>query len=528
MIKLFITFFLLSSSLLTYGQEDFYLIQFKNKDATTYSLDNPDKFLSERAIQRRRSQSIAIDSTDLPVVQSYIDEVLNTGAVIWYPLKWMNALIISNADSALIAEINSVDKVMNMADKSIGGIEKNRSYNSDFGEAAGQLNLLGIDRMHEQGYKGEGIHIAVLDAGFKNYSSNPYFENLLVGETYDLYEKDTVVSDDHSHGADVLSTMAAYKEGSYIGGSPDATFFLYRTENVFYENRVEELMWIAAAERADSIGVDIIQSSLGYYSFDDETQDYSHDDLDGNTAWISIGANHAYSKGIVVVSSAGNEGGNVWQKVSFPSDSPFVLSVGSVNINNLERAFSSSIGPTIDNRIKPDVMAVGSGVQVVKSSGSIGVSSGTSFSAPQVSSLVAGLLQALPEGTTPMDVMSRIKKSGDNASLPDTLIGYGIPDFNRAFLLTASENDKAFFNDIKIFPNPVDGNTVKIELPHNLNKNSLEFVWFSMSGKTLKKETKNIVHNILALELPSNYRDQYLLLKVVSESYYKTFKIKVN
>ncbi|KXX70351.1 hypothetical protein AVL50_12150 [Flammeovirga sp. SJP92] len=511
------------------AQETFHLVQFNDKKQTNFSLSNPEEYLSASAVNRRKVMDIAIDSTDLPVVQSYIDAVAATGAKIWHPLKWFNAVIVSNANPAEIEKIASVSKVMDMSDKTMGGIQedlKTETYN--YGKSEQQNVLLGIDKMHADGNKGEGIHIAVLDAGFRNYTTNPFFSDLNLGEAFDFYAKNSNVADDHTHGSDVLSTMAAFDEGNYVGGAPEATYYLYRTENTAYESRIEELMWVAAAERADSIGVDIIQSSLGYYDFDDASQNYSHTDLNGKVAWITIGANHAFTKGILVVSSAGNEGVGSWKKISFPSDSPFVLTVGSVNLTTLNKAISSSFGPTADGRTKPDVMAAGEGAWVVKSTGTVSTSNGTSFSAPQMTALCAGLMQALPEGTMPMDIITRLRRAGDKFSAPDSLYGYGIPNYERALLITDLEENESLFKKVKVYPNPVDGTAIKVELPSKFKNMDLEFVWYTMAGQVIQKQEAVNEKNIVLLELPADHRGQYLLLRVSTEEYYKTFKVKVN
>ncbi|NME66670.1 S8 family peptidase [Flammeovirga aprica] len=527
--KTLFTAILFHLSLLLSAQETFYLVQFKDKNPTNFSLSNPEEYLSEASINRREMMNIAIDSSDLPVVQSYIDAVASTGATIWYPLKWFNAVIVSNTNTAEIEKIASVEKVMNMSDKTMGGIEEDEKTEAyDYGKAKQQNELLGIDKMHKDGHKGEGIHVAVLDAGFKNYTTNPYFNELKLGEAYDFYSKNSNVADDHNHGADVLSTMAAYDEGSFVGGAPEATYYLYRTENTSYESRIEELMWVAAAERADSIGVDIIQSSLGYYDFDDASQNYTQSDLNGKTAWITLGANHAYTKGILVVSSAGNEGAGYWKKISFPADSPFVLTVGSVNNTTLNKAITSSFGPTSDGRIKPDVMAAGEGAWVVKSTGTVSTANGTSFSAPQMAALCAGLIQALPEGTTPMDVITRLRRSGDKASAPDSLYGFGIPNYERALLITDLEENESLFKKVKVYPNPVNDTIIKVELPSKLKNIELEFTWFTMAGQMLQSQKSSNEKSIELLNVPASHRGQYLLLRVSTEEYYKTFKVKVN
>lgn len=525
--RILITFIIVHISTILFAQDTFYLVQFTDKEETPFTIEHPEEYLSERAINRREIHDIQIDSTDLPVVQTYIDRVEATGAQVWHPLKWFNAIIVSNIDSTEIVKLPNVLKVVDMKGKSLGGINDAKVSNTDFGKSREQLSLLGIDEMHDKGYKGQGVHIAVLDAGFKNYNTNPYFDNLDIADSYDFYAKDSVVSDDHSHGSDVLSTMAANIEGNYVGGAPDATYYLYRTEYVNYESRVEELMWIAAAERADSAGVDLIQSSLGYYSFDDPNEDYTHADLDGKTAWITLGANHAFTKGIFICSSAGNEGDNSWGKITFPSDSPFVLSVGSVD-SQLKRASSSSTGLTANNKIKPDVMAKGVSAAIVRSSGTVGVSNGTSFAAPQMSCLVAGLIQALPEGTPPIEIINRLKNAGDRSSQPDSLYGYGIPNFGKALIVTDLEENRSLFKKVKVFPNPVSSDKVTVELPNKLAKQVLEFKWYTMGGAMISSSTK--INNTSSFELGinPNYRNQFLILKVANKEYFTTFKLKIN
>ncbi|AZQ62810.1 hypothetical protein EI427_11370 [Flammeovirga pectinis] len=529
--KSIITFLLFSITNLIHAQDQYFLVTFSDKDATTHSLSDPSTYLSDASVDRREHFNIAIDSSDLPVVTSYIDAVEQTGATIWYPSKWFNAIIVSNADSAAISVLPHVSEVLNMSDKSMGGIQSENSNTtlntSSFGASNQQMEMLGIDKMHEQGYKGEGIHIAVLDAGFLNYDTNKFFVDLDVADTFDFYSRDTNVSDDHRHGANVLSTMAANIDGDYVGGSPNATYYLYRTENVSFEDRIEELMWAVAAERADSLGVDIIQSSLGYYDFDDASQNYSHDDLTGDFAWISMAANHAFTKGIMIVCSAGNEGGNPWQKITFPSDSPLVLTVGSVNSKGT-KAFSSSIGPAVDNRMKPDVMALGEGAVIVNTSGMVSTSNGTSFSAPQMASLLAGLMQALPDVIPQEEYLNRIKGSADRYSRPDTLYGYGVPDFETALLVTSLKENDHLFKKVKIFPNPTNGEFINIELPNKLRKEELEITWYTLSGNLLQKGILKNAEMTNKISIPSNFTNQYILLRLSTASYYKTFKVKVN
>ncbi|ANQ47728.1 S8 family serine peptidase [Flammeovirga sp. MY04] len=508
------------------AQETFYLVSFKNKDNTTHALDRPEEYLSAEAIARRTKYSIAIDSTDLPVPQANIDEVETTGAKIWYPSKWFNAVIVSEADSTAIAQLSIVDKVMNMSDKTNGGIERSEEIEWKRSNVNNQIQneLIGIDHMHEMGYKGNGISIAVLDAGFSNYNNITYFSETDIIDTYDFYSKNATVEDDHHHGTEVMSTMAAVGD-DYLGGTPEASYALYRTENVAYESRIEELMWLIASERADSLGVDIIQSSLGYYDFDDVSQNYTHDDLDGRRAWITMAANHAFTKGICVVVSAGNEGLTSWKRITFPADSPFVLTVGSVDKNEV-KAESSSIGPTADSRIKPDIMALGKACYVVGTSSNVKTSNGTSFAAPQMASFVAGLLQS-DANLTPSQIFQKIRNSGSRSTDITNDYGYGTANFEKSLTVT-SIHDVNLLGDLKVYPNPVNGERFQMEVPQKVVGKTLDIIWYDMSGRKLDKNKLHQVEKVTILNVPKKAQGNYLLLKVSADKETKTIKVKVN
>ncbi|OHX68327.1 S8 family peptidase [Flammeovirga pacifica] len=511
------------------AQDSFFLVTFHNKDNTTHSLERPEEFLSVEAIARRDKFNIDIDSTDLPIALSNIEAVETAGAKIWYATKWLNGVIVSEADSSAIAQLDIVEKVRNMSDKTLGGIEKSYDYKESFkvNNARNQVQneMIGLDVMHEMGYKGQGIKIAVLDAGFSNYNNVPQFSDVDIVDTYDFYSKNSTVEDDHHHGTEVMSTMAAFEEGEYEGGSPEASYYLYRTENTSFETRIEELMWLMAAERADSIGIDIIQSSLGYYDFDEPSQNYTHEDLNGKIAWITLAANHAFQKGIVVVVSAGNEGNSSWEKITFPSDSPFVLTIGSVNANE-EKALSSSIGPTADNRIKPDVMALGQSCVVIGTNGTVKSSSGTSFSAPQMASFVAGLLEH-NGSLTPSQVMNMVKQSGDRKFNLGNEYGYGIPNFSRALNVSAI-SDITTLDEVKVYPNPVNGERISLELPQEMLGKTIKIEWFNMEGRKLDKIKLSQLDKINTIDVPAKARGQYILLRIQFDGGVRTIKVKVN
>ena len=317
--------------------------------------------------------------------------------------------------------------------------------------------MLGIHSMHEADYTGEGIIIAILDSGFPGVNTLSAFEHLLsegrimqdvsldfVHNTPDVFQYD-------DHGTEVMSVMAAQVPDAFIGGAYGATFQLFVTEEVPTEYRVEEYNWLFAAERADSAGADIIHSSLGYYDFDDASMNYSVEQMDGQTTVVTRAAQWAADRGILVVTSAGNEGNiSSWRMVSAPADGRDVLAVGGVN-SNFQKTGSSSTGPTADNRIKPDLAALGAGVKVVRATGQISTSSGTSLAAPLVTSLAAGLWQRYPELSN-TELIELLKETASQANQPDNLLGYGIPNYTAVVNFREQTPQTELF---AVFPNPL-------------------------------------------------------------------------
>lgn len=452
-----------------WSQTNRYMVFFTDKAGTIFSVDEPEAFLSPRAISRRTKQGIAILPEDLPVNKTYIDDVASTGAEVYFKTKWMNGVLIQ-CDQSLLTTIRLLPFVQriervapgqklipNGRRKSAARTKgtKTTEYTDD------QLLMLGIPQWHEQEFRGEGMNIAVFDSGFSGVDDGVPFEDLFtdnrillttdfVFNTPDVYQYD-------DHGTAVLSVIGAYQQDVFTGGAHQSTFQLYVTEDVASEYRIEEYNWLFAAERADSAGVDIINSSLGYYDFDDSSMNYSQSDMDGNTAVVTRAARMATAKGIVVVCSAGNEGNNAWQLITAPADGKDVLAVGSVNRNRV-RVASSSKGPTADGRIKPDVAAMGASTAVVFPSGTIGTSSGTSFAAPLITSLVSVLWQANPELSN-IQLMDAIRRSASQSATPDNLLGYGVPS-TTAFTnyLDATDQQDMFL----LYPNPVVGDTLWI------------------------------------------------------------------
>lgn len=461
----------LCTSALTLAQENRYMVFYKDKANSPYTLTAPEQFLSARSIARRSNQSISLTELDLPVNESYKVQVAETGAVILFSSKWFNASLIE-ATASEIAAIQGLSIVQSVAyvapgKNGTGGRTGNKwTKHSEDPPTANilQNKMLGLDAMHSDGITGEGVLIAVLDSGFPGVNTTAPFNHIIQGnrilDSYNFaYQSDQVFAYD-DHGTEVFSTIAAVSSGLYQGGAPAATYLLYVTEYVPTEYRVEEYFWAVATERADSAGVDIISSSLGYNEFDDQTMDYAYADLDGEHAVISKAAAFAFARGIVVVNSAGNVfPGSDWIRIAPPADVEQVLSVGSVDgLQN--RASSSLTGPNANGTNKPDVMAMGAGASVVNFTGGIASASGTSFSAPQIASLVAGAWQMKPD-LTAIEMVDLIRKAGSRYFAPDNLYGYGIPTYQaiKNILDFPSVGDGTF-----IYPNPAVNNELKIAI----------------------------------------------------------------
>ncbi len=428
-----------------YGQisPDKYFIQFTDKSDSKYSIDHPEEFLTQRSINRRIKQNIAITETDLPVVAIYVEGVRNTGAQILNPTKWLNGVTIYTADTNILQDINAlpyVSKTVKLSgdiqsvtpDKfniDPGTTTKSVSSN-DYGYSYGQINQLSGILLHDSGYSGEDMVIAVLDAGFTGVQEHPVFDHLwdnnrILGTKDFVYQGGDVFTG-HSHGEMVLSCMGAYLPGEMIGTAPEASYWLLRSEDASSETLIEEYNWVSAAEFADSVGADVINSSLSYVWFDNSVWNHTHDQMNGHTAPASIGASYAAHTGIFVCNSAGNSVGVTW--VGSPGDADSICTVGAVMLNG-ERASFSSVGPTADGRTVPVVMACGQGATVATGTSDININAnGTSFSSPIMAGMVACLWQKHYNLSVPT-IMEAIKSSGNNADNPNDLIGWGIPDF---------------------------------------------------------------------------------------------------
>jgi serine protease AprX len=465
-----------------------YIVRFKDKAGTPFTIDNPSGFLSPKAIARRTKQNIAIDETDLPITPRYIDSVRLAGNVIILDgSKWLNQVCIQTTDDAALAKINSMPFVMNSQplmrpvnaqntgnnkfNEQINSITSSQSANNildfyNYGNSYPQIHIHEGEYLHDKGFHGEGMLIAILDAGFYHYQGLPAFDsvrnNHQVIETYDYVANEASVDEDHSHGMQCLSIIAGNIPGQLVGSSPKANFYLYRTEDVSSESPVEEQYWAAAAERADSIGVDVISTSLGYNQFNNPVFNHTYDDLNGNTTIIARAADFAAKKGMIVVVAAGNDGATSWHFISTPADEDSVLTVGAVNAAGAVASFSG-YGPSSDGQVKPTVASVGVATAISSTNGQVISGNGTSFATPNMAGLITCLWQAFPDFTN-MEIIKAVIKSSSIYNAPDDRIGYGIPNFHIAFddlnqqQVLRNINTVLGNNQIKIFPNPFINN----------------------------------------------------------------------
>lgn len=487
-----------------------YLITFKDKTNSPFLVTKPLEFLSQRSVNRRQKQNITLKTRDLPVNPSYISEIKKTGAKVWYTSRWMNAALIQTSEANLQTvlklpfvkglEVNgTVDNPDSRSARKVSKYQTHENKSLNYGKAKIQNEMIGVNIMHDLGYRGEGMMICILDAGFNNVDQIPAFkalfdENRIVG-TYDFVKKETSVYEDDGHGTSVLSCMGASLEGSMIGTAPKASFLLLRSEDASSEYIIEEANWLFAAEYADSVGVDLINSSLGYTTFDDAKTDHTYAQLDGNTTIAARAADWAASVGIICVISAGNDGNSAWKYISTPADADSVLTIGGVDANKLYAKFSSQGIPN-DIRIKPDVVAMGQSVAVIAPSGNVSTASGTSFSAPILCGMVAGYWQANPT-LTAIQVMENVRNSGSQAAKPDKILGYGIPNLFR--VLAIQEEASSFY---KVYPNPTKAE-ITVELNDFIGKN-YEATFMDILGRIYQSETiKNRIQTISIEKLSS-------------------------
>jgi serine protease AprX len=484
-----------------------YWIQFTDKANSPYSISSPDAYLTQRSIDRRQKQSIAIDQKDIPVNQHYIDSILASGQItLLNRSRWFNAITVWSVDTlaldsiqnfGFVSQVRSVRTLKStheQDEKLATDFQKSEVpnyYPGEYGAGFNQISMLKGHLLHEKGYRGEGMMIAVIDAGYLFMDTVAAFdqlraENRILG-TRDFVQIHDNVYDDHWHGMYVMGAMTGFIEGEFMGTAPKASYWLLRSEEASSEYIIEEDNWVAAAEFADSVGADVINTSLGYTTFDDSTQNHSYADLDGNTTRITIGSDIAAAKGMLLVTSAGNSGEQAWTYISAPADADSTLTVGAVDPDGQYAPFSSQ-GPSADGRVKPNVAAQGGPAVLPSQNGGVVNAGGTSFSSPITAGLAACLWQAHPTKTN-MEIIHAIEETGSQYTNPDGFLGYGIPNFYKAHILLLGGNLSNYDEDeiYNIYPTLFTDH-IKVEL-YNDQKQEVIFELVNINGKVVHQYT---------------------------------------
>ena len=542
-----ITFLLLFLATTFFAQAqvatNIYWVQFTDKNNSPYSIDNPEAYLTPRALQRRANQGITIDEYDIPVNPQYLQAVAECGAEQINPSKWLNGVSVYVTDPAVIEAINALEfvsvvrncpndlKAQEQKERWLANEMKpsaaNRGMYGYYGGAETQVTQLKVNLLHEMGFDGKDVIVAVLDGGFIGTDDHSCFDNMreegrLLG-TRDFVYGSTSVYSQSTHGTSCLSTMAAYDPNNMVGTAPKASYYLIHTEDGDSENIIEEYNWVSGAEYADSLGVDVCSTSLGYVGFDMGQWDHPYEHYDGHTAPMTIGAEIAASRGMICMNAAGNDGDGICT-LGIPADAEHILTVGAVDENGA-RAYFSSVGPTYDGRIKPDVMALGQGTFVA--TGYNGWwpyynGDGTSFATPVLAGAVACLRQARPYSSV-QEICDAIRACGDHADNPDNKYGYGIPDFSQALEMLQVEepmgNTPAHI--ISVYPNPSNGE-VHVAL-NDLHK--AELTVFDLLGRKLYTYSFNGLNHTTLESYLNTLNSGVYFINAVSDSGSETLKL---
>ena len=542
--KIVVLLFLITS-FVGFSQEDAW-VYFKDKPNSATDLANPLTILSQRALDRRTAQGIALDSKDAPVYQPYIDEIIaSTGITVKAKSKWLNCVHVRGSQANInalkllssVLKVDFADKNLNGSNNKIAAKIKFKPVNKtmetavifNYGSSSNQIQMLNGHLLHQLDYTGSGKIIAVMDSGFPGVDSAQPFKRLrdnnqILGG-YDYVNKSSNYYSGNNHGTYVLSSMGGYVEGQLVGTAPDAKYYLFITEDAisavpYNENPVEESNWVEAAEEADRLGVDIISTSLGYFGYDNPNYSHTYSDITGNLAFASQGANIAFEKGIIVVASAGNEGQETEPHVGIPAEAKNVIAVGAVKSDETYALFSS-IGPSYDGRVKPDVMAQGQTVVLSDPIGNIVTAAGTSFACPITSGMVACLWQALP-GKNAQQIKQLIQQSSDNFAEPAVKsrpqFGYGIPDFNLALANGLSVTDFSK-TDFIVYPNPTN-DSISVTFPNDSDVKPIA-IYTILGQKVLEKNISNQTPTISLKSLNSGV----YFYKIQSNDFSKSGKI---
>lgn len=520
-----------------------YWVQFTDKANSPYSIDNPEAYLSARALQRRANLGIGIDEYDIPVNPQYLQTVADCGAELINPSKWLNGVSVYVTDPSVIDAINAlefVQVVRNCPNDPVAQEKKERWLANEmkpssapsrlrgfYGGAETQVTQLNVHLLHDMGYDGTGVVVAVLDGGFQGAEEQSCFDNMreegrLLGTRDFVYGSNSVYTQS-THGTSCLSTMAAYDPNEMVGTAYKASYYLIHTEDGESENIIEEYNWVSGAEYADSLGVDVCSTSLGYIDFDMSQWDHPIEHFDGHTAPMSIGCEIAASRGMICMNAAGNEYDG-YCTLGIPADAEHIVTVGAVDADG-NRASFSSVGPTYDGRIKPDVMAMGEGTYVASGGGwwPYYNGNGTSFATPVLAGAVVCLRQARPYASV-QEICDALRACGDHAESPDNQYGYGIPDFSQALEVLNVEEPTGDTpaHVITVYPNPSNGE-VHVVL-NDLHKAELT-VYDVMGRKLYSYSFNGLNHTTLEQYLNTLESGIYFINAVSSRS--ETLKLVI-
>lgn len=536
--KKIVVFLFLVSSFVGFSQEDAW-VYFKDKPNSQTYFDNPLTMLTQRALDRRANQGIALDNKDVPIYQPYIDQVdAATGITVKAKSKWFNCVHVRGSQTDITALkslsfVESIDFANNLIvanQKVVKKRTKTEPVNKtaktstvfNYGNSANQIQMLNGHLLHQSNYTGSGKIIAVMDGGFPGVDTATPFARLRANNQilggYDYVNRNANFYTGISHGTSVLSLMGGFVDNALVGTAPDASYYLFITEDGANESPLEMSNWVEAAEEADRLGVDIINTSLGYTTFDDSDYNFTYNDMNGTTTFISKGVDMAFSRGMVCVVSAGNDGNNAWHYVSAPADAVNALTIGAVKADETYATFSSQ-GPTFDQRVKPDVTAQGQNAYVSDASGNIATGNGTSYSGPIVAGMVACLWQALPTKTN-QQIKQLIVQSADRYTVPTVEYGYGIPDFSLALSngngLSTTDVSK---NDFLVYPNPAN-DSISVVLSEGFDTGNI--VLFTVLGQKVLEE--KITKQSSSISIKSLEKGTYFY-KIESNSFVKNGKI---
>jgi hypothetical protein len=519
----FVLLFLIAfSTLVANAQQNFYVVKFKDKNNSTYSISHPEEFLSQKAIERRQRQKIKINSVDLPITYAYIKSIEDLGIKIRLEVKWFNAVVIQTTPDMLnhiqtlpcVASVESLGPLPTYKSGNTKSFFKNETLTNlftrkssqavNYGNAKSQIEQINGNLLHSQGYLGQGMTIAVLDAGFRSFYDLSVFDNLrksghLKGAIDFTKTSNFLTSLDDSHGTEVLSLLTGNLNSTQIGTAPEADYWLIRTEDAKAEYPLEEYNWAAGAIFADSVGVDIISSSLGYFEFDSPytSSNYTLDQLNGKTTFVSKAAEKAAERGILIVNAAGNEGTTKWKKIIAPADVDSVLTIGAVDPAGNAAPFSS-YGPSTDGRVKPDVSAMGyQTVLANPSTNTLTTGNGTSFATPLIAGLCACLWQGNPLVSN-YDLLKALRITASKSNAPSDQMGFGIANFYKAYLfLKKKEKVTASKPSFIVTPNPSRDKFDLIIMNNSIIDWTIEI--YSISGKLIERQTHIIPEKTISI-----------------------------